>query len=103
MVARPGPGTAVEAMKQPSHHTAKGSLSVVVVGIELGEDGERHPPATPLQQRDLVVDPARSRAPATLEVEVPAARRDPPDPPSLPADDVREEVEGVGTVPPWDV
>src|SRR5689334_13239861 len=43
------------------------------------------------EERDLVIDPPGAAAPAALEVEMPAARLHPADPPTLRADDARQQ------------
>ncbi len=50
--------------------------------LSRGEHRDRDAFATACQQRDLVVDQARARAPATLEVQMPAAWEDLLDPPA---------------------
>ena len=48
-----------------------------------GEDGDGEPLVAVDEQRDLVVDAAAARAPATLEVDPPGAEVERPDPPAL--------------------
>jgi hypothetical protein len=44
-----------------------------MVGLELGEDGDRDAAVAAGQQGDLVIDKAGAAPPATLEEEAPAA------------------------------
>ena len=97
-----GPGKAAarsgHAAEQASGKAAQRLLPVLVVRVEPGEEGEREALATRAIERHLMVDEARARAPASLEVEVPAAVRNASDTPALGRDDGREEVHRVAAV-----
>src|SRR5919109_450863 len=72
---------------------------VCVARIPFGEDGDRDPRAAVPEQRRLVRDPAGAGAPAALEENRPALRRDRRNPPALRRDDRPEQPARVAAVP----
>jgi hypothetical protein len=92
-----------EASEQARGKAAQGPLAVGVVGVELGEEGQRHAVAPAPEERHLVVDPTGAAPPSALQVELPAARHDAADTPALGADHVREQEAGVRAVGAGDI
>src|SRR5262249_7426883 len=70
-----------------------------VGAVARGQAGDRDAFVAVGQQRDLVVDAARARAPPALEVHAPVGKVDPADPPALRRDDRAQQSHPIGAVP----
>ncbi len=69
-----------------------------VGAVARGQDGHGEALVAAGEQRDLVVDGARARAPAALEVDAPVGQVEPPDAPALGGDDLAQQPQAVRAV-----